>query len=611
MTSMRSVDVPDETTYDPTMNAWLATGVHAIDAVDWLRSGTVIATDIETPGLDNPFTINCVTVSWLREDQAVHSILLDPSRNRGHAALLADIYDRASAIILHNACFDIPSLVHNGLMTLDQTRKVIDTLVLARFAYPDPFVRHHGTVRRVSMSLSGLAVDHLGWPNHKGGLELAFKAAGFKTQQAGYEGMDINAPTYRRGAMADTTATLLLEPILRDKCIEWTLDHPFTDFGSTTAEQAAATLGTQESVHRVMLRRSARGLAVDHDYLARYSENIDGERRQHELTLAQVGLEGGKGKEKDIVAYLDSIGELPAGWPTTPTGRLRATKADLDGLDHPIARAQRGLAATDQVLGYLGKVERQATATGRCHPQAGTLGASQTGRMSYSEPPLQQFSEGARPIITDDGQGLTSIDWSQIEPVTMALMAHDHDFLAPFLAGEDLYEPIMRAAGIDRKTAKVTLLQTMYGSGVNKLAETIGHTTESAAQIKRQMFAAMPACERFMSKIEDIGFQYGRIVTAGGRILPIDPDGIYKAVNYICQGSAYDVLAWTICEVDRQGMGDHIQLAMHDELVVDTPVAGEVQQIMSTMPPFLEHWAGRSITLRTDRADMGHQWLKV
>lgn len=607
-------DVPSETLYDPGMNAYLHTGLHASAAADLFPAGATLAADIETPGLDRQFQINCLTFAWrdTHSPDTVHSILLDPARDLGHLAHARYLFDRAGKIIFHNAPFDTPGLCLAGLLERAGVRKITDTLVLARMAWPDPWVRINHVPKRMPMKLEGLAVQHLGWQNYSGGLEQAFKAAGFKNKQLGYEGMDINAPTYRRGAMADTVATLRVEPICRESAINRTLDHPFSEYGATTRADAEAILETQEQVHRVMLWRTARGINVDMDYMEQYQESVDGERSAHERVLAEHGLEGGKGKESAIVEYINSIGELPANWPRTEkTRKLQATKELLDDLDHPIATAQRGLAATDQLLGYIAKVVHQARVTGRCHPQIATLGASQTGRMSASMPPLQQFSGDARGILVDDGRGLTSMDWSQIEPVTMALMAHDHDFLQPFLDGADLYEPIMRATGTPRKTSKVVLLQTMYGSGTKKLAKTIGHTEESAAQIKRQMFSAMRGCERFMAKTEGIAEQYGCIVTVGGRILPVDPDGTYKAVNYICQGSAYDVLAHTICEVDKAGYSDDIVIAMHDELVTETPAAEVVQDIMGKLPPFLKRWAGRNVPLRTDRADMGRHWQSV
>ncbi|ACU41897.1 DNA polymerase I [Mycobacterium phage Puhltonio] len=611
------VRVPSRSWSDPLLGARMHTGEHAVRfGAEFVRQAErgpantiALATDIETPGLDNSFTINCVTMAWAQPDSGrVHSILLDPRRDEQHAALVAEMYALAGPVILHNAPFDIPPLFHAGLMTGEVIKKrIVDTVVLARFALPEP--PPYGQAK----TLTALAIRYLGLSEFKGGMERAFKAAGYKTQQAGYEGMDIDSPIYRQGAMADTVATLALEPVMRRRAIEWTLDHPFEVYGATSVAEAEAILDTQEIVHRMMLWRSALGINVDREYLDRYLNQVADEQAIYTADLAAHGLDGGTGKGAKLVQYLADLGELPQPWPRTPKGALRATKADLEYLAeiNPLAKAQLSLANIEKTLGYLTKVSTQAAVTGRCHPQVATLGASATGRMSYGSPELQQFPKDARPILCDDGDGLTSIDWSQIEPVTMANMARDIDFLAAYEAGEDLYGPIMLAAGIDRPTSKVVLLSSMYGSGIAKLAALIGHTEESTAQIKRQMFAAMKRSAKWMVKVEEVAAQFGRVITAGGRILPVDEGGIFKAVNYTVQGSAYDVLANTIVEMYRRGMTDELYLAMHDEVVVSTPVAAEVQEIMSTPPEFLIRWAERTPVLRTDRADMGSQWLKV
>lgn len=609
--------VPSRTWSDPLLGCHMSTGHEAEQmALGFIRQcppGIELATDIETPGFDRPFTINCVTMAWRWPGGGCHSILLDPRRNSFHAGLVLAMYSHAGPIILHNAPFDIPSLYQNELMTRAQINKVVDTLVLARFALPEP------PPFGQNKNLTALSIRYLGLSEFKGGMERAFKAAGYKTQNAGFEGMDIGSPIYRQGAMADTVATLRLEPLLRAMCINWTLDHPFDFYGATSDAEAEAALATQEIVHRVMLRRSAVGLNVDRAYLNRYQEEVDVERNLAIAELAVHGLEGGTGKGAALVRYLDERGELPQPWPRTPKGALRATKVDLEELAkvNPLAGAQRRLAEIEKVMGYIEKVDRQSQVTGRCHPQVATLGASATGRMSYGSPELQQFSGPARAIICDDGQGLTSIDWSQIEPVTMGNMARDLDFLAPYEAGLDLYEPLQLAAGLPltkegRQDAKVLLLSTMYGAGIAKIAAQINHTEESAAQIRRQMFSKMARCERWMLKVEEIARNFGRVVTIAGRILPVDEGGVFKAVNYSIQGSAYDVLAHTIVTMEEQGLGDHLQLAMHDEVVVDTEVAEEVQEIMATPPPFLLKWTGgRMPVLRTDRADMGAAWAKV
>lgn len=597
--------VPDRRWFDPVLNAYLHTGSKADEAICGIDPGTLIAIDIETPGLDRAFEVNCVTAAWQQHGETI-SVLIDPARNPIDAENMNHLRNRAGGFILHNAPFDVPVLWHHGWFGPQQVNRVIDTLVLARMAWPNPYDPVTG-----KKSLTALSTRLLGMAEFAEGMARAFKAAGYRTLQAGYEKMDIDSPIYRQGAMADTVATLRLEPIIRSACRDLLTDHPFEKFAPTTADQADEVIGMQETVNRVMLRRTARGLAVDGDYLDKYREIVDTDRALAEAELARYGLAGGSGKGAALIAHLEEIGQLPAGWPRTATGKLKATKDLLDALDHPVATAQRTLAETDKVMGYLAKVSRQAEVTGRCHPQVGVLAASATGRMAYSYPELQQFPRDARPIIGDDGQGLTSLDWSQIEPVTMGLMAKDDKFLTPFEAGEDLYGPIMTAAGIERPLAKVVLLATMYGQGVPGLAKRIRHSEDDAAKIRRQMLAAMPASARWMTKVAAIAENHGRVPTAAGRILPVDSGGVFKAVNYVVQGSAYDTLAHTICEMERNGLGDHLQLAMHDELVVDTPVADEVRRIMETPPPFLTRWAGRTPVLRTDRADMGSTWQKV
>jgi hypothetical protein len=51
-------------------------------------------------------------------------------------------------------------------------------------------------------------------------------------------------------------------------------------------------------------------------------------------------------------------------------------------------------------------------------------------------------------------------------------------------------------------------------------------------------------------------------------------------------------------------------MAVHDELVVATEAATEIQSIMHTAPAALTELAGRVPLLRTGRVDMGHHWIE-
>jgi DNA polymerase-1 len=125
----------------------------------------------------------------------------------------------------------------------------------------------------------------------------------------------------------------------------------------------------------------------------------------------------------------------------------------------------------------------------------------------------------------------------------------------------------------------------------------------------------MPRTARFMGQIAQIAETYGKTCTVSGRILAIPRIkgelAAYKATNYICQGSAYDVLADTLIRIDRAGLSEHVVLAMHDEIVVDTPAAEAVREVMMTPPEDLVRWSGRAPVFRTDMADMGGAWAYV
>lgn len=597
--------IPDARHYDPVLGAYLSTGQPARAAAHGFTGGT-LAVDTETPGLADPFTIKCVTASWHGGDGTIESILLDPARRPADHQTVRALLGRADHLVFHNAPFDVSGLAPSGLIDAAGINRITDTLVIARMAYPDTLVRK---------SLSALAASLLGMNELKGGIEMSFKAAGHRTREAGYFHMDIDAPIYRFGAMADTTVTLRLLPLLIDAAVETLTDHPFTAHGCTVREQALDLIEREQIVNRVMLRRTAKGFAVDRDYLDNYRDEVAGEVARAERELHEAGIER-PGNGDDLMAALDRLGVLPEDWARTATGKLSSAKGHLTKLDHPLAVAHRQVANTTKIVGYLDGVAARSRVTGRLHPQAGVLGASATGRMSYAEPALQQFPKEARPmILADEGTELTSIDWAQIEPVTLANVAGDAAFLAPFEAGGDLYEPIMRAAGCDRNTAKVVLLATTYGQGDTKLAATLGMTIEGAAQIKRQMLAAMPESAKFMGKLSHISAAHGQIVTANGRILPIPKfQGeymAYKGVNYFVQGSAYDVLADSIIRCEREGLADHIALAMHDELVVEADADEAIADIMRTAPEFLTRWAGRVPVLRVDAQTMGNRWHKV
>lgn len=593
------VDVPDESVWTPSMGATFHTGAAALAAIKQMPADLPVAIDIETPSVTDSFSIKCVTAAW--EGQVV---LLDPLRQPADAFHLRLLCQKAEWLILHNAPFDIPGLVAAGLLTMDQIAKVMDTMVLARMVFTDTLDRK---------DLASLAQKVLGIPSLTNALKLAQKAAGLVGAEKWYAEGDIHMQSYRFGAMADTAVTLRLAEPLFEMAVTQQLNHPFGVYGLNTREEAVALVLKHQEANRVMLRRGARGMEVDLDYLDRYSESVhvEGERARQQVK-DEFGCRPGNGA--DVIRYMDAQGLLPSNWPRTPKGALKADKDNMERLDHPLADAHRHIAHTKKILGYMEKTAARSRVTGRLHPQLQILGASATGRMSVSEPELQQFPGDARPIIlADEGSaGVHSIDWSSIEPALMAWMAKDLEFIEPFENGGDLYMPIVEMAGVTRKVAKVVVLADMYGQGKLKLASSLKTTTDHAQEIKRQVRGAWPVTVRFMNTIKAVASEYGMALTVSGRVLSVPRyNGVvadYKAVNYVAQGSCADLIYDTLIEAERRGLGDYIMIPMHDEIVCSTEAAQEMQEIMQTPPQRLIQWAGRTPVIRCDSALLGPSW---
>lgn len=624
------VPVPDDSRYMTDMAATFCTGSHALEAVqDYLRdhAGTPVAVDTETCGLGAlSYWIKCVTAAWDTTDGTV-AVLLDP-RDPEHVQAVQRLMDAAGLLVFHNAPFDVPPMTHNGLLTLDQVSKVWDTKVAGAMAY---------TLKTESKSLQELAArrEVLDLPAGESSMATAFTAAGM-TASGGWMDMDIDSPVYRMGAMADTVVTLRIAPVLVDRVVEWLTSGPETLAGTVDADHALELLEREQNTNRVMLRVSARGLAMDPDYLQNYMAGVERDLADTRTEVEAAGLDPDAGNvSQDLVALLDSRGELPADWPRTATGKLSGAKAHMDTLDHPLAAMVVKCKETAKSLMQLEKAASFGEVDGRIHPQVGVLGASATGRMAYSNPPLQQFADVERGIlIPDEGRAWTSIDWSSIEPVVCSNCAGDREFLQGFNDhGADLYLPITTAAGVSRKVAKVVVLAAMYGQGRALLSDNLTHATgephteDDARRIQDMVFSAMPQTRRFLDALRRDGETLRCIVTADGRrqAIPLDVTGSpmgYKGTNYFVQGSAYSVMSDAINRVAAAGLEDSIQLSMHDELVVDSEAAADVQAIMETPPEWLQTYATAAgsgqVVLRTDAnpladPDNGHdgRWRYV
>ena len=451
----------------------------------------------------------------------------------------------AEGVYTANSPFDIPVLVAHQLLTLDDVNKVWDTLVLARML---------DTISRGGRSLEDLSRKFRIVPDDGVKIQQVFSASGHASSVKGFANMDINSGTYRDGAMSDTVVTLKLLEVLNDIVVsKHTRDM---GRGMLSFDGAQGLINDMQRINQITLRRAARGFRIDHEFPEKFHHETDRKFKEAADELILAGLEPGRGDK--LIEHLSLQGALPDDWARTPGGKLSGDKKAmkrLESLGHPLATAHRTIAETTKVRNYLDKVVAHTAPTGRLHPTMSILGAAASGRMSLSDPELQQFPPNARGIIlADDERGWSSVDWSSIEPVTMGVCAGDTDLLLPFYRGEDLYIPVSRAAGLippevsdedaahhsGRKVAKVVVLAGMYGQGIRSLSEGLSAALkrpvdlDEAKALKFAVQNQMPASFEYMKNIERVAERTHAVTTISGRVLDEDVNYLYRAVNHFC-----------------------------------------------------------------------------
>ena len=263
------------------------------------------------------------------------------------------------------------------------------------------------------------------------------------------------------------------------------------------------------------------------------------------------------------------------------------------------------------------------------HQLRGEVGGTITGRLSYSNPNLQQL-----PNYTNIGMGIRSIfmpeeghrwgcfDYSQQEPrlvVHYALATLGTTGVASiadaYHEGEaDFHTMVAEIANIPRKQAKTINLGLFYGMGRAKLQAQLGVTESRAKDLLNTYHSAVPFVKQLIYHTMDRAQERGWIRTVLGRKCRFNmwepatfgmhkPQTFeeaslehgsrnikraftYKALNKLIQGSAADMTKKAMVDLKNEGLAPMIQL--HDELNIsfeNNQQADRIKEIMEQAVP--------------------------
>jgi DNA polymerase-1 len=391
---------------------------------------------------------------------------------------------------------------------------------------------------------------------------------------------------------------------------------------------------------RVLAKMEEAGVKIDVDFLTELGSDLTDRCRALEAEIhAQADEVFNVNSTPQLRRVLfDKLGLTPV--KKTKTG----PSTDADSLQkmadaHPIVEALLRYREVEKLRStYTDALPPLVQADGRIHGTFNQLGTT-TGRISSEAPNLQNVpvrtSEGhelRRAFIADDGCGLLTADYSQIELRVLAHLAEDPGLIEAFSRHADIHTTTAsRVFGVDeedvqpfqRRFAKVVNFGLAYGMEAYGLAQRLDIPTDQAREILDAYFESFPNVRAYMSESVREAKARGFTTTIFGRRrqLPelasdnfrIRQMGERMAQNAPVQGSAADIFKLAMIELDdaleTRQLRSRMVLTVHDELVLEVP-EDEHDTVEVLVRDVMEHAAELRVPLVVD-IGYGRSWAEA
>jgi DNA polymerase-1 len=354
---------------------------------------------------------------------------------------------------------------------------------------------------------------------------------------------------------------------------------------------------------RVLAKMETSGIKVDRKFLDELRADL---AKQCEALVQRIWAHAGEEFNVNStpqlrVVLFDKLGLTPV--KKTKTG----PSTDADSLqkmaeDHPIV---------DDLLRYREVEKLRSTYADALPPLIGADGRvhatlkqtdTTTGRISSENPNLQNVPvrtadgrEFRRAFVADEGWGLLTADYSQIELRVLAHLAKDPGLIDAFDRGVDVHtvtaskvfhEDEAAVTPEQRRFAKVVNYGLAYGMEAYGLSQRLGVPVSDASEILDAYFDGFPNVREFMDHTIQEAKGRGYTTTIFGRrrqIAELSSDnfrirqmGERMAQNAPVQGSAADIFKLAMIDVDREldagAFQTRMLLTVHDELVFEVPL---------------------------------------
>ena len=325
-----------------------------------------------------------------------------------------------------------------------------------------------------------------------------------------------------------------------------------------------------------------------------------------------------------------------------PGGKKRSTGAEvlekLSGM-HPIIEHILSYRKLSKIYStYAEGLKKYIQSDGKIHTIYNQC-ATQTGRLSSSEPNLQNISvrdemgkEIRKAFLPEEGCVLISSDYHQIELRMLADMANEEALIQAFNDGIDIHTKTAmdvfektedEVTPADRRQAKTVNFGIVYGISDFGLAQQLGVSRKEAAEFIDTYYKKYPGIKDYMNNVVKSCEEKGYVETLchRRREIPEIRDKNYMvrefgkraAMNAPIQGSAADLIKLAMIQIDeamtKANVKSRMILQVHDELIFNVP-EDEIEQ----MKELIDHGMVTAMKLKvplTAECSIGRTWYEA
>ncbi len=381
------------------------------------------------------------------------------------------------------------------------------------------------------------------------------------------------------------------------------------------------------------------GIHLDGSILKNYSVELKKELSKIEADIySTVGHEFNIASPKQLAAVLFEERGLKPG-KKTKTGYSTDTDV-LESLrfSDPVPALILEYRAKAKLLStYVETLPLMTDSDSRIHTSFMQTGTA-TGRLSSKDPNLQNIpvrSEEGRKIrsafTAPAGKILISADYAQIELVILAHLSGDKNLCQAFNEGIDVHKstaaliwgiPMESVTPEMRRSAKTLNFGLMYGMGAFSLAKDLGITRTQAQAFIENYFNAYEGVKKFFDRTVEQAENTGYVETIMGRRRFIrainssnrmEKEGAVRiAKNSPIQGSAADIVKKAMLDVSaalkNNSSGARLLLQVHDELILECDDNEKaVAETLALIKDKMENAVKLSVPLRVS-IESGRAW---